>query len=59
MEPFKLTQDVLEAIKSLIGAQNASELKEFFTDFHYADIAEVVNELDTQEALFLIRTLDS
>lgn len=59
METFKLTQDVLVAIKSLIGAQNALELKVFFTDFHYADIAEVVNELDTKEALFLIRTLDS
>ncbi|MFM1808604.1 MAG: hypothetical protein RLZZ242_1329 [Bacteroidota bacterium] len=59
MEPFKLTPDVLETIQSLIGAQNEIELKTFFADFHYADIAEIVNELEPQEALFLIRTLDS
>ncbi|MGA0384356.1 MAG: magnesium transporter, partial [Flavobacteriaceae bacterium] len=33
--------------------------QEYFNDFHYADIAEIANELQLEEALFLIRTLDS
>ena len=59
MEPFKLTQETLDEIRSLIGAQNTGALQEFFNDFHYADIAEIANELQLEEALFLIRTLDS
>lgn len=59
MEPFKLTQETLDEIKSLIGAQNTVALQEHFNDFHYADIAEIANELQLEEALFLIRTLDS
>ncbi len=59
MEPFKLTQETLEEIRSLIGVQNTAALQEFFNDFHYADIAEIANELQLEEALFLIRTLDS
>ena len=59
MEPFKLTQETLDEIRSLIGAQNTAALQEFFNDFHYADIAEIANELQLEEALFLIRTLDS
>lgn len=59
MEPFKLTQETLDEIKSLIGAQNTVALQEYFNDFHYADIAEIANELQIEEALFLIRTLDS
>jgi magnesium transporter len=59
MEPFKLTQETLDAIRSLIGAQNTAALQDFFNDFHYADIAEIANELQLEEALFLIRTLDS
>ena len=59
MEPFKLTQETLDEIKSLIGAQNTVALQEYFNDFHYADIAEIANELLLEEALFLIRTLDS
>jgi magnesium transporter len=59
MEPFKLTQETLDEIKSLIGAQNTLALQEYFNDFHYADIAEIANELQLEEALFLIRTLDS
>ena len=59
MEPFKLTQETLDEIKSLIGAQNTVALQEYFNDYHYADIAEIANELQLEEALFLIRTLDS
>ena len=59
MEPFKLTQETLDEIRSLIGAQNTAALQEFFNDFHYADIAEIANALQLEEALFLIRTLDS
>jgi magnesium transporter len=59
MEPFKLTQETLDEIKSLIGAHNTVALQEYFNDFHYADIAEIANELQLEEALFLIRTLDS
>ena len=59
MQPFKLTEEFLAKVRLLIEATNEGELLTLFEELHYADIAEIINELETPEAIYLIRLLDS
>ncbi len=59
MTPFKLTEELLEQIKQLVENQQDSQLEDLLDEFHYADIAEIVNELKKDKATYLIKLLDS
>ncbi len=59
MTPFKLTDELLEEIQQLIAEQKNTELQSMMQEFHYADIAEIADELDVDEATYLIKLLDS
>ena len=60
MTPFKLTEELIDEIKQLIEAGNDKKLKQLFDEFHFADIAEIINEIDTIEAgTYIIKLLDS
>ena len=59
MTPFKLTDELLEDIKGLISEQKNTELQAMMSEFHYADIAEIADELEVEEATYLIKLLDS
>lgn len=59
MTPFKLTDELLQEIKSLIESRQNEKIKMLLADFHYADVAEVIDELEVVEATYLIKLLDS
>ena len=59
MTPFKLTEELLEEIQQLISERQNSNLRSIMKEFHYADIAEIADELDVEEATYLIKLLDS
>ena len=59
MTPFKLTDELLEDIRQLIADQKNSSLQSMMQEFHYADIAEIADELNVEEATYLIKLLDS
>ncbi len=59
MTPFKLTDGLLAEIEQLILDQNDSSLEVLLGEVHYADIAEIINELNQDEATYLIKLLDS
>ncbi|GMN06354.1 magnesium transporter [Croceitalea sp. MTPC5] len=59
MTPFKLTDELVERIRSLIENQDDEQLRSLMKEFHYADIAEITNELKGDEATYLIKLLDS
>lgn len=59
MTPFKLTDELLEEIQQLIAENRNAELQLMMQEFHYADIAEIADELDVDEATYLIKLLDS
>ena len=40
---FELTDELLEQVEQLIENQNDKELKRLLDDFHYADIAEILD----------------
>ncbi|MEM9362393.1 MAG: magnesium transporter [Bacteroidota bacterium] len=59
MIPFKLTDDLLVEIQQLIAAKQNADLRRMMKEFHYADIAEIADELEVEEATYLIKLLDS
>ncbi|MDO5608534.1 MAG: magnesium transporter [Capnocytophaga sp.] len=56
---FKLTDHLIEQIEILIEQERNRELAELLHDLHYADIAEIIDELNENEATYIIRLLDS
>lgn len=59
MTPFKLSDELIADINALIENNKAAELLEMLRDLHYADIAEIVHELDEDGAVYIIKLLDS
>lgn len=59
MTPFKLTDELLADIKELIENQKGSALESLLEEVHYADVAEIINELDEDGAIYLIKLLES
>ncbi|MCB4807379.1 magnesium transporter [Tamlana sp. 62-3] len=56
---FQLTDTLLEQVELLIETQNDKELKRVMDEFHYADIAEILDELNLEQAMYVIKLLDS
>jgi len=56
---FQLTTDFLQKIEQLIAQKDGHALKEMLADFHFADIAEILEELKSNEATYLIKLLES
>ena len=59
MTPFQLNDKILSQFKSDIEQRNASALKKRANEYHYADLAEIVDELSIDEGVYLIKLLDS
>lgn len=59
MAPFKLTDELLVQIQDLISEHKDSRLISLMEEIHYADVAEIANELNEEEAIYLIKLLDS
>ncbi len=54
-----MEREFLDNVKTLIENRNDSELRALFEDLHPADIAELCNELDIEEARFIYGLLDN
>ena len=59
MTPFQLNDEILSQFKSDIERRNANALKKRAGEYHYADLAEIVDELSIDEGIYLIKLLDS
>lgn len=59
MTPFKLTEELVNQIEQLIESQEDAALNALLEDVHYADVAEIINELNEDQATYLIKLLDS
>ncbi len=56
---FQLTEELIEQVEQLIEIKNDKELKKRLDGFHYADIAEILDELNLEQATYVIKLLDS
>ena len=56
---FEITDEFLENLTLLIEEKNDAALTKLFKEIHYADVAEVLDEVSFEEAIYIIKLLDS
>jgi magnesium transporter len=56
---FQLTSDFIKSIEQLIANKDGNKLRELLHELHFADIAELLEELSSDEATYLVKTLES
>src|SRR5690606_18957529 len=56
---FQLSDELIQKIEFLIEQKNDKELQLHLEDVHPADIAEIISELDLEDATYLVKLLDS
>lgn len=56
---FEITQELLDTVTSYIEVSNDAALIDYFEEMHHADIAEILDELSFDEAVYIIKLLDS
>ncbi len=56
---FEITKELLENVSIYVEASNDAALSQLFKEMHHADIAEVLEEISFDEAVYIIKLLDS
>ncbi|MGB2253338.1 MAG: magnesium transporter, partial [Flavobacteriaceae bacterium] len=59
MPKFEIDKNGIKFIEELIDNGADKKLQKTLKDLHYADIAEIINELSTDQATYLVKLLDS
>ena len=59
MEQFQLTDELINKIADLILAKKNSQLKKLVNDIHFADMADIINLLNENQGVYLIKLFDS
>ena len=54
-----MNEEYIDNVKQLIEQKDANKVKEFLINLHPADIAELCNDLNPEEARFVYRLLDN
>lgn len=55
---FTLTKEFLEEIKFLVESRDAGHLKEVLAEHHPTDLAELIDQLNREQAAFILTSLD-
>ena len=56
---FKISKELISELETLIAAKKDAQLNALLHDMHHADIAEILDELDFDEATYIFKVLDS
>jgi len=56
---FKVTEEFTDQIQESIALRDDARLEALLADLHFADIAEIINELNLEEAVYIIKLLDT
>ncbi len=56
---FKITKEYIQEIQQLVESQQNKSLLKLLENVHYADVAEIVEALNLDDGLYLIKLLDS
>ena len=59
MKTFELSKEIIQEISQLISSKKNKEIKKIVDGIHYADLAEIINELDFDQRIYLIKLIDS
>lgn len=56
---FKVSKEFVDQVNDLIASKNDHQLEILLNDLHHADIAEILDELDFDDATHIFKILDS
>ncbi|WP_300570967.1 magnesium transporter [Flavobacterium sp.] len=56
---FKISKDLIQELEQLIQNKDDNQLEVLLNDLHHADIAEILDQLDFDEATYIFKVLDS
>lgn len=56
---FKISRDFITQIEQYVSENRENELQALLEDIHYADIAEIMGELDDADSIYIFHILDS
>jgi magnesium transporter len=56
---FKISKEFIKDLEQLIILKDDQQLEVLLNDLHHADIAEILDELDFDEATYIFKVLDS
>jgi magnesium transporter len=56
---FKVSKDLINQLEQLIQEKNDQQLEVLLNDLHHADIAEILDQLEFEEATYIFNVLDS
>tara|TARA_B100000768_G_scaffold178939_1_gene195636 strand:- start:1181 stop:2530 length:1350 start_codon:yes stop_codon:yes gene_type:complete len=56
---FEITNDLLENVTLFVESTNDNAIIALFEEMHYADIAEILDDLSFEDAVYIIKLLDS
>ena len=59
MKTFELSKEIIQKISNLISIKKNKEIKKLVDGIHYADLAEIINELESIERIYFIKIIDS
>ena len=59
MKTFQLSENLLNRISDLIEEKKDTQLIKLVKDIHFADMAEIINELNQDQGTYLIKLFDS
>lgn len=59
MEEFKISKELIQQLGEFIQSKNDQQLEVLLNDMHHADIAEILDELDFDQATYIFKVLDS
>ena len=57
--PFEITDSLIDALNGFIDSKDDKAVLEQLKDVHYADIAEILDDLNLNQATYIIKLLDS
>ncbi|MDO6596510.1 magnesium transporter [Oceanihabitans sp. 2_MG-2023] len=56
---FKISQELIEQVAQLVDARSDDDLSNLLNEFHHADIAEILDEINLEQATYIFKLLDS
>ena len=59
MKTFELSKEIIKKLANSFIIRRIKKLKKRLKEIHYADLAEIINELNFQESIYLIKLIDS
>jgi len=56
---FEISDELIKNVEHLVDSKNDQATLELLNEFHHADIAEILEELHFEQAIYVIKLLDS